>query len=150
MAFRLGFRPSAWSTAGCRPTSPSICSSTRRSRCPASYLRHRPRRHWLRASHLTTASELPVYLGKMLSALRSHYDKDFLQQHAVYQKGVGKIDLSKFNWLNFFLKDDDKKELFFKGAEAATDFLLQFDWEQYKEDQKAFRQQLYPENPHQA
>ncbi|MBK6948983.1 MAG: hypothetical protein IPH16_13865 [Haliscomenobacter sp.] len=94
--------------------------------------------------------ELPVYLGKMLSALRSHYDKDFLQQHAVYQKGVGKIDLSKFNWLNFFLKDDDKKELFFKGAEAATDFLLQFDWEQYKEDQKAFRQQLYPENPHQA
>lgn len=93
--------------------------------------------------------ELPVYLGKMLSALRSHYDKDFLQQHAVYQKGVGKIDLSKFNWLNFFLSDDDKKELFFKGAEAATDFLLQFDWPQYKEDQRVFRRKYYPQNQNQ-
>ncbi len=92
---------------------------------------------------------LPVYLGKMLSALRSHYDKDFLQQHTVYQKGVGKIDLSKFNWLNFFLSDDDKKELFLKGAEAATDFLLQFDWQQYKAEQEAFRRKIHPQNPHQ-
>ena len=94
---------------------------------------------WLVASGLW---ELPTYLGKMLSALRSYYDKDFLLQNKAYKKGIGAIDLSEFNWLNFFLTDQEKRCLFFKGAEAAIRFLERFNWHEYKNQQYEYRQEL--------
>lgn len=72
------------------------------------------------------------YFGRMFNTIRNYYDKDFQLKNKVFSKGVGTIPLSDFNWLNFFLTDDDKKQMFILGAEAATDFLIKFDWEDYK------------------
>ena len=46
--------------------------------------------------------------------------------------GVKTIDVQEHSWLNFFMKDDERVELFKKGAKAAAEFLKEFDWELYK------------------
>jgi len=87
---------------------------------------------------------LTGYLGRMFNTIRNYYDKDFLLKNEVYQKGVGKVDLSddKYNWLNFFLSDQDKIDMFAKGAEAACQFLQTFDWDTYKSNRTALQKQL--------
>lgn len=82
------------------------------------------------------------YLGHIFNTTRFYYDKDFLLKNKVYNNGIGKIKLPDFNWLNFFLKDEQKVELFVRGAKAATEFLLKFDWEKYKEDRVGMQVQL--------
>jgi len=80
------------------------------------------------------------YMGRMLNTIRFYYDKDFLLKNNVFARGVGKVNLQdkKFNWLDFFLADQTKLELFIQGAKAARDFLIGteaqpgFDWEAYK------------------
>ncbi len=82
------------------------------------------------------------YLGHIFNTTRFYYDKDFLLKNKVYNSGIGKIKLNDFNWLNFFLKPEQKVELFVRGAKAAKDFLLQFDWEKYKEQRIGMQDQL--------
>jgi hypothetical protein len=41
----------------------------------------------------------------------------------MYKKTVRSIDTGKIHWLNFNLSDEEKIELFFRGALAATLFL---------------------------
>jgi NTE family protein len=55
-----------------------------------------------------------------------------LLKNKVFEKGIGKIPLAKYNWLNFFLTDQDKIDMFILGAQSATDFLMKFDWDNYK------------------
>jgi NTE family protein len=74
------------------------------------------------------------YFGRLLNTMRFYYDKDFMMKNKVFSQGVGTVKLAGFNWLNFFLSDDDKKAMFARGAEAACEFLLRFDWAQYKKD----------------
>ena len=69
------------------------------------------------------------YLGRMFNTIRFYYDKDFLLKNKVMQQGVGKVPLSEFNWLNFFLTNTEKIDMFIAGAEAAKAFLLTFDWQ---------------------
>jgi NTE family protein len=85
---------------------------------------------------------LAGYAGRMFNTIRFYYDKDFLLKNKVYQKGIGTIPLAGYNWLNFFLKDEDKIDMFVRGAKAATEFLISFDWEDYKNDREAMRQEL--------
>ena len=85
---------------------------------------------------------LPDYLGRIFNTVRYYYDKDFLLKNRVFQKGVGKIPLYGFNWLNFFLKDEDKINLFVKGCEAACDFLLHFDWKDYQSSREVLHDEL--------
>ncbi|MEP7264223.1 MAG: patatin-like phospholipase family protein [Bacteroidota bacterium] len=72
------------------------------------------------------------YLGRMFNTIRYYYDKDFLLKNEIFEKGIGKIKLAEYNWLNFFMEDKDKIDMFIKGAEAAKEFLMGFDWEAYK------------------
>lgn len=73
------------------------------------------------------------YLGRIFNTIRFYYDKDFLLKNRMYEKGIGKIPLSEYNWLNFFLSDQDKINMFIKGAKAATQFLItDYNWEEYK------------------
>ncbi|MEO6135272.1 MAG: patatin-like phospholipase family protein [Ginsengibacter sp.] len=74
------------------------------------------------------------YFGRMFNTIRYYYDKDFLLKNKVYEKGIGKVPLAGFNWLNFFLSDQDKIDMFLSGAKAATKFLKEFDWESYKDN----------------
>lgn len=87
---------------------------------------------------------LTGYIGRMFNTIRNYYDKDFLLKNEVYEKGVGKVDLSddKYNWLNFFLPDQDKIDMFALGAQAACEFLQQFDWSTYKDNRAALQKQL--------
>lgn len=72
------------------------------------------------------------YFGRMFNTIRYYYDKDFLLKNKVFEKGIGKVPLSDFNWLNFFLTDQDKIDMFVRGATSATKFLKEFNWESYK------------------
>ncbi len=64
------------------------------------------------------------FAGAMFSTLRYHYDKEFLIKHADFKKTIGEIDVRGINWLNFNLSDEEKLELFRRGANAAADFFL--------------------------
>ena len=49
---------------------------------------------------------------------------------------VTRIDTKEHNWLNFEMSGEEKIELFLKGARAAFNFLLKFNWEEYKEGRR--------------
>ena len=82
------------------------------------------------------------YFGRIFNTIRFYYDKDFLIKNKVFKKGIGTIYLHGYNWLNFFLTDEDKIEMFAKGAVAAKNFLLQFDWQDYKTDRTIMKIKL--------
>lgn len=63
------------------------------------------------------------FCGKLVSTMRFFYDRDFILKHDMYQKTVRSIDTGKIHWLNFNLTDEEKVELFFRGALSATIFL---------------------------
>jgi NTE family protein len=63
------------------------------------------------------------FSGKLISTMRFFYDRDFIMKHDMYQKTVRSIDTGKIHWLNFNLTDEEKIELFYRGALAATIFL---------------------------
>ncbi len=85
---------------------------------------------------------LVSYFGRMFNTIRFYYDKDFLLKNRVFEKGIGKIPLSKYNWLNFFLSDQDKIDMFVAGAQTATEFLLKFDWDDYKNARTEMQKEL--------
>lgn len=63
------------------------------------------------------------FVGSMISTMRYFYDRNFIQKHASLKKTVRSIDTGDISWLNFNLSDSEKKELFYRGALAATIFL---------------------------
>lgn len=66
----------------------------------------------------------PSLVGAMVSTMRFFYDRDFMSKHNMYNKTVRSIDTGKIHWLNFDLTDENKIELFFRGALSAAIFLL--------------------------
>ncbi len=40
------------------------------------------------------------------------------------------------SWLNFFMQIEEKQIIFAEGAHAAAEFILQFDWSNYKRERK--------------
>jgi NTE family protein len=85
------------------------------------------------------------YFGRIFNTIRFYYDKDFLIKNKVFKKGIGTIHLQGYNWLNFFLTDEDKINMFAKGAEAATHFLKHFNWEKYKTARTEMKHKLIKE-----
>ena len=77
---------------------------------------------------------LGSYLGRMFNTIRYYYDKDFLIKNNVFKKGIGKIPLADFNWLNFFISKEEKIRMFVRGAQAGRDFLMTFDWKKYQDE----------------
>jgi NTE family protein len=71
-------------------------------------------------------------LGAVFNAARHCADYDFIIKNPDYRKLLTNINTGQHNWLNFFMEDSDKVDLFARGVKAATDFLLQFDWLSYK------------------
>ena len=72
-------------------------------------------------------------VGAIFDAARHTLDFDFIQKNPDYQKLVTDIDTGDHHWLNFELSDEDKKDLFVRGAKAAYHFLRGFDWKNYKQ-----------------
>lgn len=88
---------------------------------------------------------IPNFFEAIFSTVRFHFDKDFLVQNNFYNKYVARIDVKGFNWLNFALSDEEKVGLFIKGAEAAKEYLLRFDWNHYKAEREKLFYELYPQ-----
>ncbi len=83
------------------------------------------------------------YLYRIFNTVRFYYDKDFLIKNRFFKKGIGIVPLKGYNWLKFFLKLEEKQQMFVLGAKAATKFLHDdFDWEDYKSGGIALRQDL--------
>lgn len=74
------------------------------------------------------------YVGSLFSTIRFNFDRDFTTKNRAFNKGVKSIDVREHNWLNFFMKDEEKVQLFRKGALAAAEFLKEFDWANYKDE----------------
>ncbi|QFG52967.1 patatin-like phospholipase family protein [Chryseobacterium sp.] len=73
------------------------------------------------------------YLMNIFDTLRGYNDKTFLTKYTFYSKhSIQTVDCSPSSWLNFFMKDAEKTELFNKGFRAGLEFLDRFDWEKYK------------------
>lgn len=87
------------------------------------------------------------YLGKMFNTVRDYYDKDFLLKNNILAKGVGKVDMTGYNWLNFFMSNEDKKKMFAKGALAAAEFLKGFEWEKFKQERHSYFDKMNTPNP---
>ena len=72
------------------------------------------------------------YMTSLFSTIRFNFDRDFITKNRAYNFGVKLIDVKEHSWLNFFMEDKEKVELFRKGALAAAEFLKNFNWENYK------------------
>jgi predicted acylesterase/phospholipase RssA len=72
----------------------------------------------------TKVTSLSALVGSMVSTMRYFYDRDFISKHNIFRKTVRSIDTGEVHWLNFALTEDDKIELFFRGALTAAIFLL--------------------------
>lgn len=68
----------------------------------------------------------------IFNSARFHLDSDFIARNPDYRKLTSCIDTGDHNWLNFKLSDEDKIDLFKKGAVEAAKFLRGFDWVKYK------------------
>jgi len=72
------------------------------------------------------------YSLNLFNAIRHYADYEFIMNNPDYNALIGYIDTSGHNWLNFFMNDSEKIDLFFKGMQAGYEFLSSFDWEAYK------------------
>jgi NTE family protein len=71
--------------------------------------------------------------GAMISTMRQIYDYDFLLRNPDYSKLICRIDADEqFNWLDFNISLEEQEKLFNLGAQKALEFLIEFDWEAYK------------------
>ena len=82
------------------------------------------------------------YIWAIFNTVRYYYDRDFLIKNSIFEKCIGRIDVRKFNWLNFNLTEKEKIQLFINGAEAAAKFLKEFDWEAFKNYRKEKKSEL--------
>ncbi|PKF74033.1 patatin-like phospholipase family protein [Chryseobacterium sp. PMSZPI] len=74
-----------------------------------------------------------TYAGNIINTLKGFNDKTFLTKHSFYRLySIQTINCGTSSWLNFFMKKEEKEDLFNRGFQAALDFLNQFDWEKYK------------------
>jgi NTE family protein len=79
-------------------------------------------------------------LGAVFDSARHCADYDFLMRNKDYRKLVAFIPTGDHNWLDFFLKDEAKVDLFARGVRAAADFLIKFDWKEYKDIRRRISQ----------
>lgn len=88
-----------------------------------------------------------TYAGKMLGTLKGYYDKDFLLKYKAYKRGIGEVNMTDHDWLNFFMEKTEKVDMFIKGVKAADKFLREFDWAAYKKEQEEMRSQFKKTQP---
>lgn len=74
------------------------------------------------------------YLGAIFWSSAHCLDNDFILRNPDFNQLVSYIDYNhhRHGWLKFTLSDDDKKELFKNGVDAAYTFLTSFNWQKYK------------------
>ena len=75
----------------------------------------------------------PLSLGAAVFRSASHcLDYDFVTRNPDYKNLVAYINTGEHGWLDFDMQDEDKVDLFVRGARKAAEFLRGFDWAGYK------------------
>lgn len=87
----------------------------------------------------TPVNSIGNLAGNMVSTMRFFYDRDFMSKHNDFKKTVRSIDTGAISWLNFALTNQEKIELFFRGALTAAIFLM---GKQKPEDRAGYVQTL--------
>lgn len=70
-------------------------------------------------------------IGSIFDSARQVHDFDFILRNPDYKHLVTSINTGNHDWLNFNISDEDKIDLFVRGAECADRFLRGFDWPKY-------------------
>jgi NTE family protein len=78
----------------------------------------------------------------IFDAARFNLDADFIARNQDYRQLVSCIDTGDHNWLNFNMKDEEKIDLFIRGARTADRFLREFDWNEYKKTRESIAQSV--------
>jgi NTE family protein len=76
------------------------------------------------------------FAGALFDAARHCADFDFLYRNPDYRSLMTFIETGEHNWLDFFMGDAAKIDLFALGLEAGADFIQKFDWERYQKIRK--------------
>lgn len=79
-------------------------------------------------------------IGAVFDAARHCLDYDFIMQNPDYKHLVAMIDTGHHNWLDFAMPEDDKVDLFQRGAAKAAEFLQTFAWSDYRKIRADLRQ----------
>lgn len=79
------------------------------------------------------ADNLRGYLRNLVNAMRQVHDFEFLAKHQEYEQLIQTVDIGDHIWFDFDISNDDKKDLFIRGAKAADEFLRGFNWQEYKQ-----------------
>ncbi|WP_136468732.1 patatin-like phospholipase family protein [Flagellimonas onchidii] len=74
------------------------------------------------------------YVASYLKTFRNFYDNDFLLRNEETKYLVELVNTTEFNWLDFWMEDEEKKGLFEEGAKAAIAQLKKFNWNDYKQE----------------
>ncbi|RPI76143.1 MAG: alpha/beta hydrolase [Ignavibacteriales bacterium] len=85
---------------------------------------------------VSLVNNIPKFLMAVFNSARHVLDYQFLLTNPDYEKLIAKIETGKHNWLNFSMPENDKLDLFVRGARAASEFLTGFNWEEYKNIRK--------------
>lgn len=96
-------------------------------------------------NEVSLVNNIPKFLMAIFNSARHVLDYQFLLKNPDYENLIAKIDTGTHNWLNFSMSDDDKLDLFKKGAEAASKFLTGFKWKEYKETREELTKPILPE-----
>ena len=78
---------------------------------------------------------------------RNIRDYEIIKANDDFSQLISYVDIDSHNWLNFNLSDNDKLDLFKRGAQAAALFLSNFDWGGYKQLRKNLAFQQVVQNP---
>ena len=78
----------------------------------------------------------------IFDAARFNLDADFIARNQDYRQLVSCIGTGEHNWLNFNMKDEEKIDLFVRGAQTAERFLREFDWNEYKKTRESIAQSV--------
>ena len=79
------------------------------------------------------------------NAARNLRDFEFINKNPDFKNLVSFIDTDDYNWLDFNVSDQTKVDLFVEGARSAKEFLLNFDWEKYKNTREILITSVYDE-----
>ena len=67
------------------------------------------------------------------NSARHCLDYEFIRKNPDFAQLMAYIDTADHDWLNFDLPDENKLDLFHRGAVSALSFLDRFDWSRYKD-----------------
>jgi NTE family protein len=84
----------------------------------------------------TEVTKITQFGGAVFNAARHCADYDFLIRNPDYKKLVTFIRTGEHHWLNFFMSNEDKQDLFVRGVDAGVEFLKGFEWDKYKDVRK--------------